>query len=121
MNPFRQKRPVAAKPHDHLEEGRGAEHAAARRPPPAEYLDRSLRPLPSGRRHESMMPQSGAEKGTDLFSGACQVTVETSRVTRGEKAGQIFTLFCHAACLFARFRFRFADETEVEEFGLPEK
>src|SRR5439155_3995659 len=53
MNPFRQKRPVAAKPHDHLEEGRGAEQSAARRPPPAEYLDRSLRPLPSGRRHES--------------------------------------------------------------------
>jgi hypothetical protein len=56
--------------------------------------------------------------GSDL--DPCQVTVETSRVTRGEKAGQIFTLFCHAACLSARCRFRFADEAELEEFGLPQ-
>jgi hypothetical protein len=56
--------------------------------------------------------------GSDL--DPCQVTVETSRVTRREKAGQIFTLFCHAACLSVRFRFRFADEAELEEFGLPQ-
>jgi hypothetical protein len=56
--------------------------------------------------------------GSDL--DPCQVTVETSRVTRGDKAGQIFTLFCHAACLSARFRFKFFDEAEVEEFGLPQ-
>ena len=56
--------------------------------------------------------------GSDL--DPCQVTVETSRVTRGKRAGQIFTLFCHAACLSSQFRFRFADETELAEFGLPE-
>ncbi len=56
--------------------------------------------------------------GSDL--DPCQVTVETSRVTRGEEAGQIHILFCHAACLAARFRFRFADEAELAEFGLPQ-
>jgi hypothetical protein len=56
--------------------------------------------------------------GSDL--DPCQVTVETSRVTRGEKGGQIHILFCHAACLSARLRFKFFNEAEVEELGYPE-
>jgi hypothetical protein len=56
--------------------------------------------------------------GSDL--DPCQVTVETARITRGEKAGQIHILFCHAACLSARFRFRFADQLDEEEPTLAE-
>jgi hypothetical protein len=108
MKPFRQKRPVAAKLHDHLEEGGGASQPAAGRSPPPEDFDRSLLPLPRGRLHAPMMPfgsekLQGFESLYRLRVGNYRILYEIDKaaslvtIARVAHRKRVPTLYCGAA------------------------